>query len=131
MASVRQLDIPASLPGFYILPKFLPGRLGALSFIHFHWPASLDPSRYTVVVQTLDTSTDSSYRGVSKLTSDVELPFVQYDLHTPIGVIPDTPLLPAFSSNLRRGATYLIPDTQGQNGTFQMQRLGGREAMGI
>lgn len=128
--ATRQLDIPASLSDFYILPKFLPGRLGALDFIHFHWPASLDPTRYTVVVQTLDNSSDSNYRSISKLNADVQLPFVQYDLHTPIGVIPDTHLLPAFSSDLRRGASYIIPDTKGQNGTFQMQRLGGREAMG-
>ena len=127
----RQLDIPASLSDFYILPKFLPGRLSALSFMHFKWPASLDPSRYTVVVQTLDTSGDSSYRGASKLHEDVEIPFVKYDWHAPIGVLPDTDALPSFVSTLRRGATYIIPDTKGQNGVFEMQRLGGRETPGL
>jgi hypothetical protein len=127
----RQLDIPASLPPFYIIPRSIPGRRGALSFIHFKWPASLDASRYTVIFETLDNSSPSNWRGVSKLNENVEVPFVQYDLYTPIGVVPDTPLLPAFKSNLRRGALYIIPDTQGQNGIFQMERHGGREAMGI
>lgn len=127
----RQLDIPASLPDFYILPKFLPGRLSALSFMHFKWPATLDPSRYEVVIQTLDNSSESSYRGVSKLNDDVEIPFVKLDWHAPIGVLPDSPLLPAFTSTLRRGATYIIPDTKGQNGVFEMQRLGGRETPGL
>lgn len=127
----RQLDIPASLPSFYILPKFLPGRISALDFMHFKWPASLDPTRYTVVIQTLDNSSDSCYRGVSKLDQDVQIPFVKLDWHAPLLVLPDTEALPSYVSTLRRGATYIIPDTKGQNGVFQMQRLGGRETPGL
>lgn len=119
----RQLDIPASLPNFFHLPHHLPGVLTAIDFVHFQWPTSLDPRRYQVVVEVLDTSENNPYHSISQLTNEVRLPFIQYPWSGKIGVIPDRKTLPSFVSTLSRGATYIIPTVRG-NGQHEMQMIG-------
>ena len=98
----RQLDILATGPDWYTLPRFLPMRLGGDVFLHFIWPASIDPSRYTVVVEVLDTA-GPTYRGISILQRSVEIPHVQYDWHARLGLVPDSINLPLFESEMIRG----------------------------
>lgn len=120
----RQLDIPASLPNFFHLPKSLPGVLTAIDFVHFQWPRTLDASKYQVVVEVLDTSENNPYHSISTLTDEVFVPFVQFPWNAKIGVLPNTTALPSFVSTLSRGATYIIPDTRGQSGVHDMKMLG-------
>ena len=126
----RQLDIIATHPDWFTLPRHLPGRLSAVDFVFFRWPEELDPSRYTVVVEVLDTA-GPTYRSIGKLCKAVELPHVQYDWHARIGVLPDTESLPSFEATMIRGSTYIIPRTRGQNGIFQMERHGVYRSPGL
>lgn len=126
----RQLDIIATTPDTFTVPRFVPGRLTAQDFINFRWPSSMNPSRYTVVVEVLDTA-GAPYRGISKLMKSVELPHVKYGWHMRLGLVPDSDSLPVFEAELGRGSTYIIPETYGQNGRFQMERHGGYTSMGI
>ena len=119
----RQLDILWTNRDWYTLPKNLPGRLMADDFVFFVWPESVDPKRYKIAVETLDVSGDSSYRLVSPLKKQVELPHVRFDPHARIGVLPDTDKLPVFEAELVRGSTYVLPTPQ-QNGWIQMERHG-------
>ena len=126
----RQLDIIATTPDTFTVPRYVKGRLTAQDFIYFRWPSGFDPSRYTVVVEVLDTA-GAPYRGISKLMKSVELPHVMYGWHMRVGVVPDNDSLPAFEGELGRGSTYIIPSTHGQNGRFLMDRHGGYTSMGI
>lgn len=126
----RQLDIIATNPGTFTIPRHVAGRLTAQDFIYFHWPASFDPSRYTVAVESLDTA-GPPFRGISKLKKTVELPHVMYGWHVRVGVLPDSDRLPAFEAELGRASTYIIPETGRANGRFQMERHGGYTSMGI
>ena len=109
MAANLQLDIPATRSDWFTLPSYLPMRLGAVDFVFFHWPAELDASRYTVVIESLDTA-GPQHRGISKLKESVQLPHVQLHWHSKIGVIPDSENLPSFEAELFRGSTYIIPN---------------------
>lgn len=127
----RQLDIIATGPDWFTIPREVPGRLTAVDFIFFRWDsASLNPDDYTVVVEVLDTA-GPPYRGISKLMKSVELPHVHYDWHARLGVIPHSASLPAFEAELNRGSTYIIPDTKGKNGRFQMELHGMRVPPGL
>jgi len=119
----RQLDISATRRDWYILPRYLPMRLNGEDFVNFIWFGNIDPSRYTIVVEALDTA-GPTYRSISKLQKQVELPLVQYGWDAKIGVIPDSPALPSFESKLSRGCTYLLPDVTGKNGIFEMDKFG-------
>lgn len=103
----RQLDIPGTHSNVYTLPRNIPGRLTALSFVHFRWPKTIDPSHYVVVVQSNDAA-GPKFRSISPLMSTVELPDVQYPWDCAIGVIPDSPDLPAYSGKMFRGNTYVL-----------------------
>lgn len=126
----RQLDILATGPEWFTLPRFLPMRLNGDVFLNFRWPSSIDPSRYTVVVEVLDTA-GPSYRGISVLQKAVEIPHVQYDWHARVGVVPDSDHLPLFEAEMIRGSTYIIPETYGRNGVYQMERHGIHRPPGI
>ncbi len=130
MATDRQLDVLATRADWFDLPRHLPMRLNAEDFVFFKWPRNLDPSRYTVVVEVLDNA-GPPYRGISKLNESVELPHVQYGWHPRIGVVPDDSKLPAFEAELIRASTYIIPDTNGENGRFQMERHGVHRPPGL
>ena len=119
----RQLDILATRADWFILPRELPMRLNGEDFLNFVWFGNIDPKRYTVIVEVLDTA-GPSFRGISLLQKRVEIPFVQYGWDAKLGVIPDDARLPAFHAKFVRGSTYLIPDVRGKNGVFQMDRFG-------
>lgn len=121
----RQLDILATRSDWYILPRELPMRLNGEDFITFIWFGDMDKlkSRYTVVIETLDTA-GPTFRGISLLQKQVEIPFVQYGWDAQIGVVPDSHSLPSFYAKFVRGSTYLIPDVKGKNGEFEMSRFG-------
>jgi hypothetical protein len=121
----RQYDIPLANPQFYTIPDIAPGRIMTDDFVFFYWKANIDPSRYTVVVESLDIA-GTTFRSIGPLKEQMKLPFVQFGPYAKIGVIPDSQMLPNFSAILARGATYLIPNVAGMNGTFQMERLGGK-----
>lgn len=129
MSADRQLDILATHPGWFTIPKQMPGRLTAIDFVYFIWPKNLDSSRYSVLVEVLDTA-GPTYRKISPLRESVELPHVQYDWHARLGVVPDTPYLPAFEAELSRGSTYRIPEVR-HNGRFQMEQLGMSRPPGL
>ena len=126
----RQLDILATRPDWFTLPRYLPMRLSGVDFVHFIWPEDLNPERYTVVVEVLDVA-GAPYRGIGKLKKSVELPHVQYDWHARIGVIPDNESLPAFEAEMVRGSTYQIPNVKGKPGRYQMVRYGVHRPPGI
>jgi len=127
----RQLDILATGPDWFTLPRHLPMRLGGEDFVFFHWPHDLNPDRYTVVVEVLDTA-GAPFRGIGKLNQNVELPHVQYGWHSRIGVIPDDDSLPKFEAELIRGSTYEIPYTpKGSNRRYEMRRSGMHRPNGL
>jgi len=128
----RQLDILATRPDWFTIPRNVPGRLNAEDFVFFDYDgADIDISRYTVVVETLDVSSGSPFRSVSKLKETVEVPHVQLGQYAAILVIPDSMSLPAFGSTLIRGSTYKIPKTGGAPHWFQMIRHGVFRPNGI
>jgi len=126
----RQLDILATRPDWFTLPRHLPGRLNAEDMVFFEWPCHLDACRYKVAVEVLDTA-GPTYRGIGQLNKALELPHVQYDWHARIGVLPDSPDLPTFEAELNRGSTYMIPDVGKANGRFQMRSHGMKRPPGI
>ena len=126
----RQLDILATRPDWFTLPRHLPMRLNGEDFVFFRWPPSMDPTKYTVVVEVLDNA-GPPYRGIGPLKRSVELPHVQYDWHARIGVIPDAGNIPMFEAEMIRGSTYIIPDSRGRNGRIQMERHGMHRPPGL
>lgn len=119
----RQLDIPATSADWYTLPRHLPMRLSGQDFVNFIWFGNINPKRYTIVVESLDVA-GPPFRGISLLQKKVELPLVQFGWDAKIGVIPDSDSLPSFEGKLVRGSTYVIPDTKGMNGIFELNRFG-------
>lgn len=119
----RQLDIMWAGPDWFTLPRNLPGVLRADDFVFFKWGPDMDPSRYQVIVESLDTA-GPTYRSIGPLQASVQLPFVKFGWHPRIGAIPNSGGLPAFEAELIRGSTYIIPDAHGRNGRFQMERHG-------
>lgn len=119
----RQLDIMWTHPDWFTLPRDLPGVLRADDFVFFKWSPEINPKRYSVVVESLDTA-GPPYRSIGPLQAEVQLPHVKFAWHPRIGVIPDSDRLPAFEAELIRGSTYVIPSTGGRNGRYQMERFG-------
>jgi hypothetical protein len=110
MAQIQQLDLPFSNGHFYNLPKNVPGRLNVDDFVFFNIPRTVNPSDYTVVVTTLDTS-QLPHRTIGKLIKSVEIPHVHFGAHGQLLVIPTTnPHLPTYFARLNRGSTYDIPE---------------------
>ncbi len=128
----RQLDISGvSDREWSNIPRSVPGRLNGQDFIHFNWPnCGFDPSRYTIVIESLDNAGDMPFRSISKLRKSVEIPLVQLGQYGRVGVVPDTDKLPLFESVLIRGSTYVIPDVRG-NGRYQMVRHGMYRPNGV
>jgi len=125
----RQLDILATRPDWFTIPRTEFMRINAEDMVFFEWPSGFPYHRYTVVVEVLDTA-GPTYRSISKLNKQVELPHVQYDWHARLGVVPDSPQLPLFEAELNRGSTYSIPDVR-KNGTFQMIAHGMKRPPGL
>ncbi|MDB4769450.1 hypothetical protein OAG24_00645 [bacterium] len=121
--SDRQLDIIWTGPDWFTLPADVPGRLNGDDFVYFRWDCNLNPCDYTVVVESLDTA-GPTYRSISILDKTVQLPLVHFGAHVRIGVIPNSEVLPSFEAELFRGSTYVIPNTHGQTGRFQMEQHG-------
>jgi len=121
----RQLDIMWAGPDFFTLPANLPGRLNGDDFINFKWSPEIEKHRhrYQIVVESLDTA-GPTYRSIGPLQASVQLPFVKFDWHARLGVIPDSASIPAFEAELVRGSTYVVPSTGGRNGRYQMERFG-------
>ncbi|HSA76076.1 MAG TPA: hypothetical protein VLE02_00905 [Nitrosarchaeum sp.] len=120
--SYEQQDMIWSTAGFYSVPRNTPGRINGDDFIFFYWPANINPARYTVVIESLDTA-GPTYKGIGKLMRSVEIPHVKLGAHVIVGVIPDSESLPTFQGELIRGSTYIIPNVT-KNGTYQLQRHG-------
>ena len=123
---LRQLDIPATSPDYGFIPREF--TLNNDDFIHFIWPEYIDPSRYTVVVESLDTSEpldncgclqSHTFRAISKLAKDVEIPRVKFGWHPKVGVVPDSPDLPSFQGILGRMRTYQLPNVKSP-GTYKL-----------
>lgn len=117
-----QMDISATFNHWLTIPRYLPTRLGALNFINFSWDSTLDPSKYDVVLESLDIS-GPTFRKISPLQARVELPMVQLDWNAIVGVVPRSNNLPSYFSKLSRGNTYHINTQYGQ-GRFPMQKFG-------
>jgi hypothetical protein len=122
---IRQYDMPLALSKFYTIPSIAPGRLMADDFIYLSWKGSFDPSKYNIVVESMDNA-GTRWRNIGQAKERVQLPFVKFDPYAKVGVVPTTDTLPLFSALLVRGATYIIPDVGSMNGRFQMERLGGK-----
>lgn len=123
MSADRQFDILWTGPDWYTIPPDAPGRLNGDDFVYFRWDCNLNPCDYTIVIESLDTA-GPQFRSISILSKSVQLPLVQLGAHLRIGVIPSTLNLPSFEAELIRGSTYVIPNTKGKNGVFQMERHG-------
>jgi hypothetical protein len=125
----RQLDILATNPYHYANPRYTPGRLSSLSFVHFSWGPNIDPARYTVAVESMDTA-GPTFRSIGKLDRRVELPHVKFPWECRIFVLPDSDKLPSFDSVLQRGAIYKIPMVS-QNGMYSMTWSGSARPSGL
>lgn len=125
MAHRVQCDITYSGQDFLSLPRFLPGRLNTDDFVFFNWPNNFNSSGYHVVISTNDVA-GPTYRRISKLAGQVEVPFVQLDAYAVIGVIHETnENKPQFWSRLNRGSTYSIPEvSQNRGAKYEMTRHG-------
>ena len=127
--SKLQLDHPWGNPIFLGYPSGLDVRNTAENHVYFRWPQSVDPTRYTVMVESLDVS-GPPYRSIGKLSNSrnahegvLKLPEVQFGWHARIGVIPNDKSLPSFEGELSRGSTYDVPAVT-KNGTFKLRRHG-------
>lgn len=120
----RQLDILATRHDWYSIPDHLPGRLTAKDFVFFRWPQGFVPSNYSVVLETLDNSSNTPFRKVpGSVQEATRLPHIQYGWHGRIGLIPNDSRLPVFESELVRGSTYIVPNIR-TPGYYQMERHG-------
>lgn len=121
----RQYDIPYAYPKFYTIPEVAPGRIMADDFIYLSYPGIKDPSRYSVIVESMSVA-GTRWRNIGTLSERVHLPFVMFAPTAKLGIIPDTDTLPLYEATLVRGATYLLPDVGGRNGRFHAKRFGGK-----
>ena len=119
----RQLDMMLLNPSQFTIPKQAPGRLTGWDIILFIWDTSIAPSRYTVIVESLDTA-GATFRSISKLAATVQLPNVKFSPYAQIGAIPDSGNLPAYHGHLTRGGTYYLGDTKNQNGVYKLRQSG-------
>ena len=119
----RQLDMPLLNSQNFTVPKMAAGRLTGWDIIRFIWDSDVDPKRYTIVVEALDTA-GATFRSIGKLAAVLELPLVRFSPYGKIGAIPDSEELPAYHGLLVRGATYNLASTRGQNGIFRMRAHG-------
>lgn len=127
----RQLDIMAYDKNTISIPPTAgpcnymsgTGRLSRRDFIYFTIPRTLPMKRYQVVLESLDTA-GPTWRSIGELNQRLAIPQVRFSEHARIAVVPDTCSLPRFVSELARGSEYIIPDTNGRNGTYQMSFTG-------
>jgi hypothetical protein len=111
MQKTHQLDLPFSSGKFYTLPKSLPGRVNVDDYVFFRWPASVNPSDYVIVIETLDTSQPSHLRQIGPLRPNVELPHVHYDAYAKIVVMPkNDPNKHIWYARLSRGSSYELSE---------------------
>lgn len=129
MSTKAQLDHPWGNPIFLGYPSSLDMRNTAENHVHFRWPQNINPTRYTVMVESLDVS-GPTYRSIGKLSHNpnaregtLKLPEVHFGWHSRIGVVPDVNSLPSFEGELSRGSTYDVPAVT-KNGTFRLRRHG-------
>ena len=117
----RQLDIMYADRNTISIPP--EARFSGRDFITFNIPRNLPMNCYDVVVEALDTS-GALWRKIGKLRHRMQVPQVRFAEHARIAVLPNTERMPRFVSELVRGSEYVIPDTNGTNGTFQMSFTG-------
>lgn len=126
----RQLDILATGGNWFTIPDYVPGRLNAKDFINFHWHPTINPSDYTVVVETLDMSDNNPLKGISKLAKNVRLPHVQFGWNPILLLVPNSSSKPMFRGILNRASTYIVPDVRG-NGIFPLEEHGMKISPGL
>ena len=121
----RQLDTYNLNSEFLSMPKYIPGRNCSSNFLYFKWCNELAQlvDKYTVVIQAASVS-GAIWRGISKLREAVELPQVQLGQGVMVALLPEHSNLPVFVAELIRGSLYIIPETNGVNGRYQMDREG-------
>jgi len=112
---------------FYVqLNHDMPGYFQAIDFINFDWPCFFDNSKYDVIVQTLDNSTNSNWRNLGPLQKRMMIPNVMYDPYATMAVVPreHNEQLPKFISRFSRGSNYTIPQVPEGGGEYRMKRSG-------
>lgn len=103
-----QLDIPLLSGPARLLPSDTPGKLSGQDIVQFVWTNEVDPSKYSVVVESMDTS-GPRYRKVGRLTKALYLPFVQFANDSKIFVLPESDEgLPKYVGRLNRGSLYTL-----------------------
>jgi len=117
----RQLDIMAYDKWTVSIPPM--ARFNGRDFITFNIPRNLPMNCYDVVLESNDTA-GSTWRKIGKLRHRLQVPQVRFAEHARIAVVPNSERLPRFVSELVRGSEYIIPDTNGMNGTYQMTFTG-------
>lgn len=121
-ASDRQLDMLWANSQFYTIPATADGRMTTQDFVYFKWNPRINPSDYTVVVESNDTA-GSTFRSIGKLSERLQLPFVKLPYYCRIGVIPNNDRKPLFQGLLVRGGTYFVPQVN-SNGVFPLEQYG-------
>ncbi len=119
----RQLDISLLNAEVFTLPKSGKGRLTRQDLISFNWPHTLNPAIYMVALEALDTA-GAPHRTIGSLATTLEIPSVHFGPTALLSVLPNDAGHPAFYGTLVRGASYVIPDTRGQNGKFHLTQHG-------
>lgn len=125
-----QLDHPYGNTSFFEIPSHVTMRNTAENYVFFEWPENIDPTKYQVVIQSLDTA-GPTYRSIGMLSfnrnarqSYLRMPDVYFGWHDRIGVIPSTDVrLPSFIAEIGRGSTYTIPYVT-KPGRYEMRRHG-------
>lgn len=117
-----QLDMPATRPDWYTIPRYMPHRLNKLDYLEFLTPDGFPTGEYDVLVESLDTS-GPAWRSISKLQRHVELPHVKYGWDARVMVVPrKNHRLPRFIARLNRAGVYQIPNVRG-NDVYDMRQL--------
>lgn len=100
----RQFDIPLSTQFHFSIPTDVKGRLTQEDYVFFNYPNDVDPTRYTVVIDTFG----GDPRQVGRLSEKVRLPHVHIPYDAFIMVLPDDISLPKFIGTAIRGRRYTL-----------------------
>lgn len=100
----RQFDIPLTTQFHFSIPSDVKGRITQEDFVYFTYPEDVDPTRYSVVVDTFS----GDHRQVAPLSEKVKLPHVHIPYEAFIMVLPDDPSLPKFIGTTIRGKRYTL-----------------------
>ena len=100
----RQFDIPLTTQYHFVIPSDVKGRITTEDFVFFEYPNEIDPTRYTVVLDTFG----GDQREVAPLSKKVKLPHVHIPYEAFILILPDDVSLPKFIGTAVRGNRYIL-----------------------